>query len=292
MSSKEKIQHSSISVPYSYYKCGVPDIFFHVPLHWHEEFEINFIISGKGIFKCGDMEFIAKPGDIIIFAPGALHSIKQYDEYTCYYDTLVFNSDMLGISSDDRCSKEVIRPIISGRKKILVPINADNPYYSEMRISTENIFSCAKDSSAQLDLLLKSELMKLFWLVQCSGALTESNDGEADDDVIREVLEYISLNYHEGISVEELAQKVHISISRFMNRFKKSVGMGAIEYVNRIRIRAVCTMLVQKQKSTAEAAFECGFKNLSNFNRLFKKYVGSSPTEYLKTVVDSAKQDI
>lgn len=45
---KEKCQHGSIQVPYSYYDCGIPDYFTSVPLHWHSEMELNYIKSGNG----------------------------------------------------------------------------------------------------------------------------------------------------------------------------------------------------------------------------------------------------
>ena len=47
---KEKCQHGSIQVPYSYYDCGIPDYFTSVPLHWHSEMELNYIKSGNGFF--------------------------------------------------------------------------------------------------------------------------------------------------------------------------------------------------------------------------------------------------
>lgn len=97
---EEKRRHSSILVPYSYYKCIIPDYFLYVPLHWHSEFEINIIISGTGDFKCGTSLIKAKPGDIIIIRPNMIHSIYPNDS-KLIYDTVVFNQSMLG-SLDDR----------------------------------------------------------------------------------------------------------------------------------------------------------------------------------------------
>lgn len=56
--------------------------------------------------------------------------------------------------------------------------------------------------------------------------------------------------------------------------------MGAIEYLNRLRIRKVCGYLQAGGTSISSAAFSCGFRNLSNFNRLFRRIVGTSPAEY------------
>ena len=60
--------------------------------------------------------------------------------------------------------------------------------------------------------------------------------------------------------------------------------MGAIEYINRLRIKSVCEMLADTDMTASEAAFKSGFNNISNFNRIFKKTMGCTPLEYRKTL--------
>ena len=57
----EKRQHSTVLVPYTYYECSIPDYFPFVPLHWHGELELNYVISGSAEFICGDERFINEP---------------------------------------------------------------------------------------------------------------------------------------------------------------------------------------------------------------------------------------
>lgn len=61
--SKEKRIHSSGIKPFSYYKCVIPDHFYCVPMHWHSEFEINFIREGSAEFICGDEKFTSAKSD-------------------------------------------------------------------------------------------------------------------------------------------------------------------------------------------------------------------------------------
>ena len=81
---KEKCQHGSIQVPYSYYDCGIPDYFTSVPLHWHSEMELNYIKSGNGFFKYEDQTISAKPGDIVLIQPNVLHAIMS-DEHSSFF---------------------------------------------------------------------------------------------------------------------------------------------------------------------------------------------------------------
>ncbi len=279
--SEEKRKHSSRLVPYSYYKCLIPDFFANVPMHWHGEFEMNYVLQGQAEFICGDERFISEQGDIIIIPPNMLHSISPCADVSQFYDTIVFSADMLGAKDNDRSSAECIRPLINGSAGINVRITRSHDYYGELATTAENIFSCAKGNSPQLDMLLKSELLRFFWLLENSGDIYPAQkNGNSRSELIRPAVEYINENFRENITVEQLAETVHLSKSYFMNRFKAAVGTGAAEYINQVRIKNACVSLTETDMTSAQTAFECGFRNLSNFNRQFKKFVGCTPNEY------------
>ena len=120
---KEKCQHGSIQVPYSYYDCGIPDYFTSVPLHWHSEMELNYIKSGNGFFKYEDQTISAKPGDIFLIQPNVLHAIMSDEHSSFFYDTIVFHQNMLVGSYDDRCYTDILLSIVSSRRRVLVPVS-------------------------------------------------------------------------------------------------------------------------------------------------------------------------
>ena len=193
--SKEKRIHSSGIKPFSYYKCVIPDHFYCVPMHWHSEFEVNFIREGSAEFICGDEKFTSAKGD-----------------------------------------------------------------------------------TPQLDMLMRSELIKLYWLLETEAK--QSGFNGKTDSVIRPALEYIAEHYSENITVAHLAECVHLSESYFMSRFRKQVGLSTVEYISHFRIDTACRELIGTKKSVLEIAFDCGFRNISNFNRQFRKITGCSPSEY------------
>ena len=278
---KEKRQHSSALIPYSYYECKIPDYFFCASLHWHPEFEINYIRKGSAEFVCGEHQFISQAGDIIIIPPNTLHSVFPNREDTQLYDTLVFRSDMLGIASDDRCTLECIRPLITGQLYMQAPISSNDMYYAEFQQIIERIFLCAKDCNSHMDTLLKSELLRLLWLLSEHNYIKHHDDSWTDiSEQIRPAITYINQYYNEPVSIDFLANMVHLSRSYFMGQFKQATGMSAIEYVNQLRIHKACSQLSNTQKRIVEIAFSCGFHNLSNFNRTFRNLVGCTPSEF------------
>lgn len=280
MDSRENRIHSSDIKPFSYYKCVIPDHFNCVPMHWHSEFEINYVREGSAEFICGEEKFTSSKGDIIITQPNVMHSIYPCADTSQVYDTLVFSKDIFGSSERDRYVSQCIRPLENGSMRIPMHITPAHHYYSELEMITENIFSCAKGDSPQLDMLMRSELIKLFWLLETEA----ETDTELcrSDMIIRPALEYIAEHYSETISLKQLAASVHLSESYFMSRFHKHVGLTATEYISHFRIDKACKALIGTKKNVLEIAWECGFSNISNFNRQFRRITGCSPTEYRK----------
>ena len=280
---EEKRQHSTSIVPYSYYICSIPESIMNVPMHWHSEFEINCILRGKGEFFCGDDKIIAGEGDLLILPPNMLHAAYPYQNCDLVYEAFVFNPVMLGISSNDRCTTECIRPIINGNIRINPHLHSNTKNYPHLKASVDQIFACAHGNLPQLDLLLKSELMKLFWLLENDEEIMyRKDDGISYSEIIRPALEFMMRNYQENITIDQLADLVHLSKSYFMSCFKKAVGVGAIEHLTQLRINAACDTLSDTDQIISDIAFNCGYSNLSNFNRQFKKIVGCSPNEYRK----------
>ena len=105
---------------------------------------------------------------------------------------------------------------------------------------------------------------------------------------IRPALEYIAEHFQEPITVKQLADSVHLSESYFMHQFQKQVGFRAVEYLSHYRINQACKELLSTKKSVLEIAFDCGFRNLSNFNRQFRKITSNTPTEYRKKFAEES----
>lgn len=273
---KENRHHSNALIPFSYYKSSIPELFPFVPMHSHSEWELNFITDGEGFFITDKQKIKACAGDIILFFPHMLHAIET--DAKIIYDTVVFNTDMLG-HTNDRCFSQILSPMCSLSAELL-HITDKNNYYEEMHCCAANVVDCAIQNSPQSDLLMKGELSRFLWYA-LSGNSIKFIKNQTGSNEIRQILYYINEHYNEPLTIEFLAAKTHLSKSWFMRKFHDTVGVGAIEYINKLRIQKVCEMLLDGSK-IADAAFECGFQNLSNFNRLFKAMVGCTPREYTR----------
>ena len=277
----EKKEHTNSEKLFNLYLQRMPEYFACTPLHWHTEFEINYILEGCADFMIGDVKFTSEKGDIIVATPNVLHSVYPHERQKQVYVTFLFSPEMLGMSIGDRLSANFILPIVSGELSVNPRITKEHFYYSKLILAMDNIISAAEGNTTYLDLLIKSELMRFFWLLNEAGDITKKTfKASINDEIIYPAIEYINAHFSEDISIQVLAKEVNFSESYFIRMFHKKTGVSAIEYLNQIRIKAVCEQLKLTETAISEIAFNCGFRNLSNFNRVFKRIVGTTPKAF------------
>ena len=126
----------------------------------------------------------------------------------------------------------------------------------------------------------------LYELSRCEGARTLATSSyakvevESDSRRVLKVKNYIAKNYMDEIRLNTLADIAGMSPSAFSRFFKLHTGRNLSEYIIEMRLGYASRMLVDTAKSVAEISFQSGFNNLSNFNRIFKKKKGCSPSEF------------
>lgn len=102
----------------------------------------------------------------------------------------------------------------------------------------------------------------------------------AESPVISRARVYINEHQSEDLSLGQVAQAVNMSAFYFCKTFKKSTGMTFTDYLARVRVEKVKNLLLNPHKRVSEAAYEAGFQSLSQFNRVFRKIAGESPSRY------------
>ena len=102
----------------------------------------------------------------------------------------------------------------------------------------------------------------------------------SDSKRVQKVQSYINENYKSDIRLPVLAQMVDMSPVAFSRFFKLKTGKSLSDYIIDIRLGYASSLLVDSSNSIADICYDCGFNNLSNFNRIFKKKKNCSPKEF------------
>lgn len=101
-----------------------------------------------------------------------------------------------------------------------------------------------------------------------------------EDEVVKEVQNYIEQNFHEKISIEELSSRFSVGRRNFDRRFIKATGNSPIEYIQRVKVESAKKSLEISRKTVSEIMYEVGYSDQKAFREVFRKFTGMSPIEY------------
>lgn len=252
---------------------------FDFPIHFHPEFELNFILNGEGVRRVvGDSMEEIDDIELVLVGPNLqhgweLHNCRNKDihEITIQFHNDLFDAGLL--------SRRIMKPI-----KDMFERSAHGILFSR-KISEEvapRIMKLSKIDSMDYFLELISILHDLATSRHQNllSSYTSNNKDFENSDKIKVIYEFVQENYQNKIALNEISKMVNMSPVSFNRFIKKRTGKTLIEYVNDTRIGYAARWLIEKDLSIAEIAFKCGFNNIANFNRVFKKSKSCTPSEY------------
>jgi AraC-like DNA-binding protein len=255
---------------------------FTYPIHNHEVFELNFVEHAPGVRRVvGDSNEVIGEYDLAIITGPDLEHV--WEQNTCTSEnireiTVHFYFDL---SEDGFLSRN---PFFSLRKMLLearkgLAFSLDDIMRVYKLLDT---LSSVKEGfyAVQQFMTILYELSKSTEMRTLASSSYAKVAVESDSRRVLKVKNYIAKNYTEEIRLNTLADIAGMSPSAFSRFFKLHTGRNLSEYIIEQRLGYASRMLVDTSNSVAEICYACGFNNLSNFNRIFKKKKNCSPTEF------------
>lgn len=255
---------------------------FTYPIHNHEVFELNFVEHASGVRRIvGDSsEVIGEYDLVLITSPELEHVWEQYEckseeirEITVQFDLHVGEDTLFGRTP----FLSIQKMMNEARKGLSFPVSAIMKVYGLL----DTLSKIQEGFYAVMQFLTI-----LYELSKCDGAKPLASSSfakiavEDDSRRILKVKNFISKNYMHEVRLAQLADIAGMSPSAFSRFFKLHTGRNLTDYIIDIRLGMASRLLVDTSRSVSEISFDCGFNNLSNFNRIFKKKKNCSPTEF------------
>ena len=251
--------------------------------HYHPEFEICLTLNSNGVCHIGDYIAPYTDLDLVILGPDLPHTWQS--------------------SANDDESLQVVH-VAQIPKKWLQQQVASNP---EFAVLEPMLISAYRGSKFSLATAIKAKaifeeieqadpftqylgLFKLLHLLSkdseartlSSSTFNYLDQNDPARDKFDKVVEYIYQHYTESLCAEQLATMAHMSTNHFHRFFKKRMERTLTEFINQLRIGKACKELINTNRAITAISDQCGFKNISNFNRRFLALKGSTPSQFRK----------
>jgi AraC-like DNA-binding protein len=255
---------------------------FTYPLHSHSEFEINYLENAEGVRRIvGDSVEIIGKYDLTLIAGEELEHVWEQHQCTSKNIreiTIQFSKELFFGNLIYKNQFSSIRQMFSNAQKgINFPMETIMKVYpmlDNLSVEKSGFYAVIRLLTIIYELSLCDNYRTL---ASSSFAHIEDN---TDSRRVRKIYEYINNYYREEIKLEDLSGIVGmtpVALSRF---FKLRTGKTVSDHIIDIRLGNATRLLVDTTNSIGEICYDCGFNNLSNFNRIFKKRKGCSPKEF------------
>lgn len=236
-----------------------------VPAHWHEFFELEFIVKGSAKHYINNEENSLKEGSAYIMSHCDFHSIHPNENIVLY--NLSFMPNCL-----DKTFSDSLYNKAGG-----IGCEFENENLQLVLNLFERGIDYCENKTEYSDVMLKS-------IATYITALTLENANYArnpqNTPLIGETVALINAEFNTDITLAKAAKRLHISPNYLGCVFKKQVGVSFNGYLNRIRLKYACTQLLTTEKYVKEIAYESGFCSSEYFLSVFKKQMGCTPSEY------------
>lgn len=257
---------------------------FNFPIHIHPECELNFIENAKGAQRIvGDsIEEIDEEELVLVTNPHLEHAWKDYRNVSknIHEITIQFHPDLLTDTFLNKNQMISIRQLFRHAERGVAfsreSIAKVRPLLKTLTCENDSFYSLIKLLIILHELSIDKGMRELSTGQFAANVMHQ----HSSDESLGRVMDYLSRHYSEVIRLSEVAEMVNMSESSFCRFFKQHTSKSFIDFLTDIRLGAASRALIDSSLSIAEIGYDCGFNNLSKFNRIFKKKKGVTPSEF------------
>lgn len=261
--------------------------FFPVPWHYHPEYELVLVLKSTGRRMVGDNIGYFQEGDLVCMGPLLPHVwvndaqyINGQADHQAEAIVIHFKDDFLGEKFLNIPEMDAFKSFLNRSRRGLA-LYGD----TKARINTLMMEMVGMNGMQRLSCLLSIfDILSNTKEYEVLASEGYTHEPDNQHDRLGKVSEYVMQNFDREISLPEVAQIANMAVTTFCNFFKEQYRSTFVEYLNTVRIGHACKLLSENDRNIVEVAYECGFNNLANFNRQFKKYKKMTPTQYRRVV--------
>ena len=257
---------------------------FTYPWHFHSEYEILYVLEGAGTSFVADSIESFGPNDFVLLGTNLPHFWKSDESFTesqnqkeVKYIVIQFSNEFFREAISEYPEFHLIKELLERSSR---GIRFHKNYAKTMK---QQLLELAESSGFErtvkllmfLQQLAKTDKYKLL-----AGELYQTENHNFTSNRLTQVMHYLNSCYLKKVELDKVAEIAHMHPSAFCRFFREKSGKSLSQFVSEMRVSYACRLIIEGKMSVSQICFECGFNNLSNFNRTFKRQTGFTPTGY------------
>lgn len=249
--------------------------------HWHQCLELLYVEEGFGVVMVDNRQYTMRPGRLFFFPPFTLHKVMVDEQAQNSYRRTIIHVDHRAILKLFRDfphnQRRLQRLSVRGGQAVVMDA-------ADIHTHIDHLFSRYAQQAAIASLNSEQVACLLLTLLNM---LPEENEKMPEDltGIATPVMFWLEENYQQKFSLARLADDLGKSRSYVSRRFLFETGEHIHQYLNTIRLRKACELLLHSMRSIGDIASEAGFSDVTYFISAFKKGIGETPLQYRKNHV-------
>lgn len=282
---KEIKSHGSYGFPVlvSYEKLSYFDT-GEFPWHWHPEIELTLVMEGKIAYQVNDALYDLKAGEGLFCNTNVLHSGRGLDTSDCSYLSITFHPRLLYGYSSSVIQDKYMNHILKSAALASIHFTQEVEWQKKVLERMEHIRMLDAEHPMSMELQMQIALLEI-WQQIYEHVETEERSGTEngrDTERIRRIMEYIQKHYAEKITLEDLADQIHLCRSESCRLFKRYMNESMFDYLLGYRVERSLELLRQSELDVTQISGRVGFANPGYYSRIFKRKMGCTPLEFRK----------
>lgn len=235
--------------------------------HWHDCFEIEFIIEGSCTVVLNGVGRDVKRGDITLITPTDLHEVRNIDSLVIY--NMMFAAETI--------DNEILNTILLKSANTFSWSLSDRDFAYALNI-LEYADTEFRQKNKNYERFMIDTINQLLTIIL---RMSDTEISERKELSMRSAALYIRMNFKRNPTLEDVAQAVNLNPAYFSVKFHEIMGVSYKEYLNDIKLNFASKALKNnREMSVSEICYESGFGSLSHFHREFKEKFGCTPLEF------------
>ncbi|AZK45792.1 helix-turn-helix transcriptional regulator [Paenibacillus lentus] len=247
--------------------------------HFHESYEIYYLLSGERYYYVNDRIYALQVGDLLFINKNQLHRTTSKGRST--HERILINFDDAFIEPLLELGAGEL-PLFQGESFLLRPdVQEQGRIVDILHAMLDEQKEAAMGYMPYLQALILQLLILIGRIREAAPEPVLPESSEKQRRVYR-ILEYLNAHYAERLTLQSIAEHFYISETYLCRIFKQTTGFTVIEYLNYVRIREAQTLLKETEHRITAIADKTGFDSIAHFGRVFKQIVKRSPLQYRK----------